>query len=101
MKTAIYIDGYNLYYSRLQGTAYKWLDVAALFRDKILRVQDPVATITAIKYFTAPIKANYVRHGRASEESQTQYLRVFATRDPGLMEIIQGFSHLQPTSLPP
>jgi uncharacterized LabA/DUF88 family protein len=100
MKTAIYIDGYNLYYSRVQGTAYKWLDVAALFRNKILRVQDPVATVTAFKYFTAPIKANYARHGQTSEEAQTQYLRALAAREPGLIEIIQGFHIFKPTSLP-
>jgi len=99
MKTAIYIDGYNLYYSRLQGTAHKWLDVAALFRE-ILRVQDPAATVKAIKYFTAPIKANYARHGQASEEAQTQYLRALAAREPGLIEIIQGFHIFKPTSLP-
>ncbi len=29
--TAVYIDGYNLYYGRIRGTAFKWLDVVALF----------------------------------------------------------------------
>ena len=27
MKTIAYIDGYNLYYSLLRGSPYKWLDV--------------------------------------------------------------------------
>jgi hypothetical protein len=45
-KTAIYIDGYNLYYSRLRGTAFKWLHIVALFRDRILQVQDPSAQVT-------------------------------------------------------
>ena len=39
-KTHIYIDGYNLYYSRLKGSPYKWLDLVALFRDQIVLKQD-------------------------------------------------------------
>jgi len=38
-KTAVYIDGYNHYYVRLRNTAYKWLDVVALF-DMLIKVQD-------------------------------------------------------------
>jgi hypothetical protein len=44
-KTNIYIDGYNLYYSRLKGTAFKWLDLVALFRDQIVMQQDPGAQV--------------------------------------------------------
>jgi hypothetical protein len=62
-KTSIYIDGYNLYYSRLKGTQFKWLDIVALFRDRILLPQDPRAEVVAVKYFTAPVKASYARHG--------------------------------------
>ena len=36
-RTAVYVDGYNLYYGLLKGTPYKWLDpvrlVAELLRD--------------------------------------------------------------------
>jgi integrase len=74
-KTTIYIDGYNLYYSRLKGTPFKWLDIATLFRDTILPQQDPSAQVVSIKYFTAPVKASYARHGQNSEHAQTQYLR--------------------------
>jgi len=39
LRTAIYIDGYNLYYGRLRDTQYKWLDVVALFSQiSLLRV---------------------------------------------------------------
>ena len=27
-KTAVYIDGYNLYYGRLHGTPFKWWDMS-------------------------------------------------------------------------
>lgn len=99
-RTTIYIDGYNLYYSRLKGTPYKWLDMAVLFRDHILRPQDPGAEIVHIKYFTAPVKAAYARHGTASPEAQDQYHRALLARDPCLMQIINGFHIFQPTCLP-
>jgi hypothetical protein len=51
-KTAVYIDGYNLYYGRLRGTAFKWLDLPVLF-DKLLAIQEPAATLEAVKFFSA------------------------------------------------
>jgi hypothetical protein len=29
-RTIVYIDGFNLYYLALKGTAHKWLDIAAM-----------------------------------------------------------------------
>ncbi|MBB4226964.1 PIN domain-containing protein [Rhizobium mongolense] len=65
LRTRVYIDGYNLYYSCLRKTAFKWLGVLSLFETQILPSilyrpgpdADP-ATMTlhpdcAIKYFTA------------------------------------------------
>ena len=49
-RTIIYIDGYNLYYSRLKNTPFKWLDVVALFRDQLLKTQDPTTEVVAVKY---------------------------------------------------
>lgn len=98
-RTIIYIDGYNLYYSRLKNTQYKWLDIARLFRDQVLRQQDPSAEVVAIKYFTAPVMASYARHGTASEQAQTQYLRALqASYD--WIEVINGFHICEPTKLP-
>lgn len=99
-RTTIYIDGYNLYYSRLKGTPYKWLDVVSLFRDRILRQQDPEAEVVSIKYFTSPVKALYARHGEASTHAQDQYHRALLARDPGLVAIIRGFHVFEPTNLP-
>jgi len=31
MRTYVYVDGFNLYYSALKNTPYKWLDLRALF----------------------------------------------------------------------
>ena len=36
MKTVVYVDGFNLYYGLLRGTAFKWLDLYRLFQDHIL-----------------------------------------------------------------
>jgi uncharacterized LabA/DUF88 family protein len=99
-KTTIYIDGYNLYYSRLKGTQFKWLDLVTLFEDKILLQQDPSAAVVSIKYFTAPVKASYARHGQDSEHAQTQYLRALIAKYPDVIQIIQGFHIFQPTALP-
>ena len=100
MKTCIYIDGFNLYYSRLKGTPFKWLDIVSLFCDQILSAQDPSAEVVAVKFFTAPIKASYARHGEASEHAQTQNHRALLAKHPSLVQIIKGFHVFEPTSLP-
>ena len=49
MRTAIYIDGFNLYYRALKGTHYKWLDLKKLASNLLQQKH----IITEIKYFTA------------------------------------------------
>lgn len=89
-KTIIYIDGYNLYYSRIKNTPYKWLNIVELFRDQILKSQDLFAEVVAVKYFTAPVKASYARHGTTSEQAQTQCLRALQAKYE-FIEVINGF----------
>lgn len=48
MKTIVYVDGFNLYYGCLKGTAHKWLDLAQLCRHVLPRNE-----VTRIKYFRA------------------------------------------------
>ena len=36
-RTAVYIDGYNLYYGRLRGTPFKWLDLIKLFEALLVK----------------------------------------------------------------
>ncbi|MGH2363548.1 MAG: NYN domain-containing protein, partial [Chloroflexota bacterium] len=52
MKANVYIDGFNLYYGRLKGTAYKWLDP-----QKLCELALPRHTINRIRYFTARVSA--------------------------------------------
>lgn len=50
-RTSVYIDGFNLYYSTLKSTGFKWLDLKSLCQ-KVLR---PENDINCIKYFTADV----------------------------------------------
>jgi hypothetical protein len=67
MKAIVYVDGFNLYYGALKGTAYKWLNIESYFQ-KLLPDDD----ITAIKYFTATVD------GTAGQR-QKQYLLALET----------------------
>lgn len=51
MKTILYIDGFNLYYSALRGTPHKWLDPMALAARAF-----PKNQIIATKFFSAKVK---------------------------------------------
>ena len=72
MRTNVYVDGFNLYYRALRGTAYKWLDLRKLAETLL-----PTATVNHICYFTARIDA------RPDDPSQPQrqqvYLRALQT----------------------
>ncbi|MFA0924949.1 NYN domain-containing protein [Xanthomonas fragariae] len=79
--TAVYIDGYNLYYGRIRGTAFKWLDVVALF-DRLLRDQDPTTNLLHVRYFTAPALGRFATNKDASEIAQSAYLRALEHTHP-------------------
>ena len=74
MRTRVYVDGFNLYYGSLKGTAYKWLDVASMC-DALL----PRNRIDKVRYFTARISAR-PRDPDQPNRQQT-YLRALVT-DP-------------------
>lgn len=79
LKTAVYVDGYNFYYGRIRGSAYKWLDLVALF-EQILHVQDPAFELKVVQYFTAPALPRFASHGMASEIAQSAYIRALQAR---------------------
>lgn len=72
MRTRVYVDGFNLYYGCLKGTAHKWLDISRLCDGLLPRNQ-----IDLVRYFTAQISA------RPSDPDQPNrqgaYLRALAT----------------------
>jgi uncharacterized LabA/DUF88 family protein len=92
LRTAIYIDGYNLYYGRLRGTQYKWLDVVKLF-SRITRSIEPYSEIILVKFFTAPVLPKFSRHGEESMRAQNEYHRALEAIYPDKFKKILG-SHL-------
>jgi hypothetical protein len=68
----VYVDGFNLYYGALKGTAYKWLDLPALCRRLV-----PDEPIAAIRYFTARVKAR--PEETDGPKRQDAYLRALAS----------------------
>ena len=67
MRTYVYVDGFNLYYGALKGTAWKWLDLPALFA----KVLQPHHDILAVKYFTARVS------GTSADQSKPQRQDVY------------------------
>ncbi len=51
MKTRVYVDGFNLYYGALKGTAYKWLNLS-----KMCKLLLPKNDVVRIYYYTADVK---------------------------------------------
>lgn len=78
-RSAVYVDGYNLYYGRIRGTAFKWLDPVAL-SERLLKEQDPSSSVSALRYFSAHCLARFATHGQASVLAQQSYLRALVAR---------------------
>ena len=91
MRTSVYIDGYNLYYSILRQSRYKWLDMVKLFSDHILHAQDPKLNLIGVKFFTSPVKAKFAAHGRDSVTAQNEYHRALKAIYGDFVDIIPGF----------
>lgn len=81
MKTFLYIDGFNLYYSALKGTTCRWLDPVRLAASAFPRNQ-----IVATKFFTAKVTA--LPHAPYQPDRQRIYWR--ALRTLPALEIIKG-----------
>ena len=88
-RTAIYIDGYNLYHGRLRDTEHKWLDVVCLF-GQIIHSIDPTSQVVAVRYFTAPAFTRFARHGEESMRAQNDYHRALESKYPDIFTKILG-----------
>jgi uncharacterized LabA/DUF88 family protein len=99
-KTIAYIDGYNLYYGRLKGSPYKWLDIFKLFESCIIRPQLPDSHLVLVKYFTANVKAKFSSHGNQGVEMQNRYHRALKTIYPDKLQIIYGFHSAEEIEMP-
>jgi hypothetical protein len=72
MSTNVYIDGFNVYYGCLKGTAYKWLDLQA-FCARLLPKDD----IKRIRFFTARVTSR--PDDPDVDKRQRLYLRALGT----------------------
>src|SRR5438046_9627545 len=66
-RTIVYIDGFNLYYGAVRGSAHKWLNLPRFFQ--LLRPHD---NIVKVHYFTALVDG-------PTRPNQEVYLRVLGT----------------------
>lgn len=87
--TAVYIDGYNLYYGRLRGTPFKWLDVVQLFQALLVQ-RDQNETLERVNIFTAHALATFATNGVAPVEAQSAYHRALKARYGERLETIYG-----------
>ena len=87
MRTRVYVDGFNLFYSALSGTRFKWLDLYALFQDHVL---EPGVVVEQVCYYTAPIKASAADDKQAPIRQQ-RYLRALRAFRPNLITVREGF----------
>ena len=91
MRTNVYIDGLNLFYGAVRGTAYKWLNPCALVQALL-----PQASINRMRYFTARVKAH--PDDPDAPIRQLVYLRALATLP--MLDIIQGHFKLSTGTYP-
>jgi uncharacterized LabA/DUF88 family protein len=87
MRTVVYVDGFNLYYGALRGTAFKWLDLYALFQEHVLAAG---TQLEQVRYYTAPVKGSS-SDDRTSPQRQQRYLRALKAHRGNQIEIVQGF----------
>lgn len=78
--TIVYVDGFNLYYRKLKGTNFRWLNLYNLFQSIL-----PYNNIIKVKYFTANVSAHI---DPGAPIRQQLYLDALATVPE--IEVIKG-----------
>ncbi|MFJ4386429.1 NYN domain-containing protein [Pseudomonas sp. NPDC089408] len=96
MRTACFIDGYNVFYGLVAGTRYKWLNLPALLKH-ILRVEQPDCEIITISLFTSGVKPSLASRGNLSKEAQDTYLRALIAQG---VDVHYGRHQLEPRNAP-
>jgi hypothetical protein len=79
LRTACFVDGYNLFYGLLANSPYKWLDLPSLLAH-ILHVEDPANTLHGISFFTSGVKPALATRGIASQHAQDTYIRALKAK---------------------
>lgn len=102
LKTRIYVDGYNFYNGCLKRSEYKWVDLLALFKTILPTImvsghegaRSELAPLS-IKYFTAPILANFAR-AKDSVSSQVAYHEALSAHLGSAIRIFAGYYDAKP-----
>lgn len=80
MKTAVYVDGMNLYYGALHGTPFRWLDLP-----RLCQLLLPGDEILHVSYYTARINSR--ASAPDAPRRQDTYLRALRARG---VEVVLG-----------
>ncbi|CAI8892827.1 NYN domain-containing protein [Pseudomonas chlororaphis] len=96
MRTAFFVDGYNLFYGLLAGTPYKWLDLPQLLAH-IAHVENPASELVSVDYFTSSVKPELATRGRLSKEAQDTYVRALKAAN---VTVHFGRHQLEPARAP-
>ena len=96
MKTAAFVDGYNLFYGLLSNTAYKWLNLRT-FLEHIIHTHSPGSVLDTCDYFTSGVKPDLASMGTQSTQAQNTYIR--ALKQSGV-HVHMGKHHINPAQAP-
>jgi len=96
VRTACFVDGYNLFYGLLADTPYKWLNLKELLAH-IVRIENPRSSLISVDYFTSSVKPELATRGIASKEAQDAYVRALKTSN---VAIHYGRHSLEPAKAP-
>lgn len=89
IRTAVFVDGYNLYYGRLRGTRYKWLDLVR-FVENLLDHRDQQEVLTRLCFCTAWAAGTFASHGQTSAQSQSHYHTALKHLHADRVDIVYG-----------
>jgi uncharacterized LabA/DUF88 family protein len=87
-----YVDGFNLFYSSLKGTGFKWLDLVSLCESML----KPEQELVSVKYFSALVGSFKGDTGRT--DRQRFYLEALSTNPK--VEIRLGYFSTHRTKMP-
>jgi hypothetical protein len=96
VRTAFFVDGYNVFYGLLAGTPYKWLNLKGLL-GHVVYIENPQNSLISIDYFTSSVKPELATRGRASKEAQDTYVRALRSTN---VAVHYGRHQLQPAKAP-
>jgi hypothetical protein len=96
VRTAFFVDGYNVFYGLLAGTPYKWLNLKGLL-DHVAYIENPQSSTISVDYFTSSVKPELATRGRASKEAQDTYVRALKATS---VAVHYGRHKLEPAKAP-